>query len=112
MTRIRRGRNALPPSRVVNARVLLALCAALSFVAACDDRSDVSSSSSSSEINARTDARRAQLARLSRVDALARLYVGHELERAELLGLGSKSEAVVIDVLVARPDFKMRFSAR
>ncbi len=91
-------------------RTLLLLLPLTLLVPACAN--DDATSEASSEVNARTTARRAQLARLQRVDALARLYVGHELDRKELRGLGSKNEAAVIEELVKRPDFKTRFSGR
>jgi hypothetical protein len=80
-------------------------------VAACDDAA-APASSSEDPITARTDARRARLQRLARIDALARLYVGHELARRELLALGGKNEATVISDLAARPDFRTRCSER
>ena len=94
----------------MSGRSLLFAAALLCLAPACTDAD--STSTGWSEINERTNARRAQLARLQRVDALARLYVGHELRRDELLALGAKNEALVIDALVARPDFKTRFSGR
>jgi hypothetical protein len=87
------------------------LCMLLIAIAApaCADRDD---SGSTSESEVRTSAHRSRLARLSNVDALARLYVGHELRRDELLALGSKSEGAVIDALAARADFTERYIAR
>lgn len=66
----------------------------------------------SSSEHAVTDDRRARLARLSKVDALARLYLGHELDRSSLVALGTKSTTGVVDDLVKRPDFKRGLEAR
>jgi hypothetical protein len=77
---------------------------------ACADRDGTASADS--EVTARTDARRVRLRRLASVDALARLYVGHELRRDELLALGTKSESAVIDALAGRSDFRPRYAAR
>lgn len=79
--------------------------------AACTDKKD-DASSVDSDVSSRTNARRARIARLSKVNAVARLYVGHELKNEELHGLLTKNEAAVIDALVLHPDFKTRYAAR
>jgi len=81
-------------------------------LAACADKNADTSSSVDSDVTARTDARRARIARLSNVNAVARLYVGHELTRDELHGLLTKNEAAVLDAMIAHPDFKTRFAGR
>lgn len=92
--------------------LLLVSSIAIVGTAACTDKKDDSSSSIDSDISSRTDARRARIARLTKVNAVARLYVGHDLASEELHGLLTKNEAAVLDALVARPDFKTRFAAR
>jgi hypothetical protein len=57
-------------------------------------------------------ARRAKLERLAAIDALARLYVGHELRRDELVVLDARTEAAVVAALTARPDFRTGLSTR
>ncbi len=92
---------------------VLAAVALSALAAACSETpNDANDEVVSSEIRGRTDGRRARLAALANVDAVARLYVGHELTRSDLLALGAKPEKVVLDSLAARPDFRARHAAR
>ncbi len=96
-------------------RVLLASFAfACSILAACADKEPAPEDdiTVSNEVRGRTDGRRARITQLAKVDAVARLYMGHDLARTDLLSLGAKNEAAVIDALTARPDFRTRYAAR
>ena len=92
--------------------LLLVSSMSIGVTACADKKDDGSSSSIDSDISSRTDARRARIARLTKVNAVARLYVGHELASEELHGLLTKNEAAVLDALAAHPDFKTRYAAR
>ena len=92
--------------RALRCALLLSVLA----VTACEGSRSGEESSSEQEI--RTKASRQRLARFARVDAVARLYLGESLSPAELGKLASKSEAAVVDALVARAQYKQRFALR
>jgi hypothetical protein len=81
------------------------------FALGCD-RESSSTAQDESAVSARADARRARLERLSRINTLARLYIGRELRPDELVALGTRPEDTVIEALSKTPDFATRFGAR